>query len=96
MLPSSTDLTDRQREVYDYLRKFWQENSFPPTCRDIVEHFGFSGPTAAVCHLKALAKKGYIELTPKLSRGIRFTTMPEKQGIPFFPSLRALSDALQA
>ena len=96
MQPYLTELTDRQKEVYDYLRRFHSEHGYPPTYRDIVEHFGFSGPTAALCHLKALAKKGYIEVTPNLSRGIRFTGAAEPKGIPFFPSLRALSDALRA
>ncbi len=47
------------------------KTGMPPTRAEICDHFGFRSPTAAEDHLKALAKKGMIELIAGTSRGIR-------------------------
>lgn len=55
---------------------------FPPTRTDICEYFGFRSPTAAEDHLRALEKKGVIELISGTSRGIRVVESMEEDGIP--------------
>ena len=64
-------LTRRQQEIFDFIQSCIQEHGYPPTRLEIVHHFGFRSPTAAVDHLKALARKGVIHLDAHTSRGIR-------------------------
>jgi len=63
-------LTFRQREIYDYLKEFLKENGYPPTVREISKHFEISSPSAALKHLKAIEKKGYI-IRKNVSRGLQ-------------------------
>lgn len=64
-------LTKRQSEVMDCIRGFIAETGFPPTRAEIAAKLGFRSPNAAEEHLKALCKKGAIEMLPGASRGIR-------------------------
>ncbi|MCZ2720441.1 transcriptional repressor LexA [Marinomonas sp. 15G1-11] len=64
-------LTNRQSEVMDMIREFIAETGFPPTRAEIAKHLGFKSPNAAEEHLKALCKKGAIEILPGASRGLR-------------------------
>lgn len=54
-------LTDRQAEVLDYMWHFYQENDQPPTHEAICAFFNFSSPNAAQDHIKALARRGWLE-----------------------------------
>jgi repressor LexA len=63
-------LTKRQREIFDFILECMATNGAPPTRVEIAEHFGFKSPNAAEDHLKALDKKGHIELRSGTSRGI--------------------------
>ncbi len=63
-------LTQRQREVLDYIEQCMQIDGMPPTRAEIVSHFGFASPNAAQCHLRALAARGAIELRSGTARGI--------------------------
>ena len=67
------DLTARQQEILDLIRRHIEETGFPPTRMDICQALGFKSPNAAEEHLKALARKGVITLTSGASRGIRLT-----------------------
>ena len=62
-------LTDKQARVLEFLKDHARKQGYPPTMREIGEHFGFSFP-AAKGHLSALERKGYIKLEPGKSRGI--------------------------
>ncbi|HUP91329.1 MAG TPA: transcriptional repressor LexA [Solimonas sp.] len=64
-------LTARQTQILDFIRQHLIERGMPPTRADIVKAFGFRSPNAAEDHLRALARKGAIELLPGASRGIR-------------------------
>lgn len=64
-------LTERQSEILEFIRETLARRGFPPTRAEIVQAFGFRSPTAAEDHLRALARKGAIELMPGASRGIR-------------------------
>ncbi|MGC9212989.1 MAG: hypothetical protein ACP5F2_06005 [Athalassotoga sp.] len=64
------ELTQRQREIYDFIKEFLNRNGYPPTIREISDHFGFSSPSGALAHVEAIEKKGYIK-RDKASRGIK-------------------------
>jgi repressor LexA len=64
-------LTPRQQQILDLIRQHVRETGYPPTRAEIAEAFGFRSVTAAVDHLKALARHGVIELQQGASRGIR-------------------------
>ncbi len=64
-----TELTDKQRDIFNFLQKFTNENGYPPTVKEIMVHFQFASPTAVTTHLTALEKKGYVKKTGKRARG---------------------------
>lgn len=64
-------LTKRQSDVLETIRAFINETGFPPTRVEIAKRLGFRSPNAAEEHLKALCKKGAIEMLSGASRGIR-------------------------
>ena len=64
-------LTERQRRVLELLREFIATTGMPPTRAEIATALGFRSANAAEEHLRALARKGFIELVPGASRGIR-------------------------
>jgi repressor LexA len=55
-------LTARQAEVLKFIRKFLVKNYRTPYYREICTEFGWSNPSAVLCHLKGLVRKGRIEL----------------------------------
>ena len=61
-------LTDKQRSIFDFVRQKIYDG-MPPTQREISEHIGVSGK-AAYDHLQAIAKKGFIRLSPGKTRSI--------------------------
>lgn len=67
----ATKLTERQQQILDLIRHEIQRTGFPPTRAEIAKALGFKSANAAEDHLKALARKGAIELTAGASRGIR-------------------------
>ncbi len=64
-------LTARQQQVLDCIKASLEETGFPPTRAEIATELGFRSPNAAEEHLKALARKGAIEMMAGASRGIR-------------------------
>jgi len=74
------DLTPRQQEILRLIKDFAAERGMPPTRAEIAEALGFRSPNAAEEHLRALARKGAIELLPGSSRGIRLPAGEE--GLP--------------
>lgn len=76
-----TKLTNRQAEVLALIKSHIENTGFPPTRADIAREFGFKSANAAEEHLKALARKGAIEMIPGASRGIRIPH-DETAGIP--------------
>ena len=72
-------LTARQTQVLDLIKAYMVDYGYPPTRADIARELGFKSPNAAEEHLKALARKGAIEMIPGTSRGIRLV---RKDGLP--------------
>lgn len=77
------DLTLRQAEILALIQEYITDEGYPPTRMDIAGAFGFRSPNAAEEHLRALERKGYIELLPGSSRGIRVLEgETEPEGLP--------------
>ena len=64
-------LTDRQAEILRLVRELTEVSGYPPTRAEIAERMGFRSVNAAEQHLRALEKKGKIEIAEGASRGIR-------------------------
>jgi repressor LexA len=84
-------LTPRQAQILEFIRHATESDGYPPTLAEIAGHFGFRSHNAAVDHLKALARKGALELTEGASRGIRLTAEP---GLPLIGRVAAGSPIL--
>lgn len=83
-------LTNRQQQIFDLIKENISETGMPPTRAEIATFFGFKSANAAEEHLKALAKKGYIEMIPGTSRGIRLSEkLIEKEGLPLIGRVAA-------
>ena len=72
-------LTARQRQIVDWIRGYLDATGMPPTRAEIAAGLGFSTPSSAEDHLRAIARKGAIELLPGASRGLRLKDLP---GLP--------------
>ncbi len=81
-------LTPRQSQVLELIRQYIIDTGYPPTRADIAAELGFKSPNAAEEHLKALARKGAIEMIPGTSRGIRLPDV-EDSGIPLIGRVAA-------
>ena len=68
-------LTNRQQQVYDYLKDYHHKTGLMPSTREIQRHFDFASQTAAVSHLRALEKKGVIQ---KHAGKARALVLPEE------------------
>jgi len=64
-------LTERQAEILRLVRELTEVSGFPPTRAEIARSMGFRSVNAAEQHLRALEKKGVIEIMSGASRGIR-------------------------
>jgi repressor LexA len=69
-------LTDRQQNVYDFIRDKIINRGYGPTVREIGEKMDISSPNGVMCHLKALEKKGMIKRDANKSRAIELTESP--------------------
>lgn len=89
-------LTPRQEEVFRWIRTFQEKAGFPPTRAEIARGLGFRSANAAEEHVRALARKGTIELLPGASRGIRLASRAAApaQGIPVVGRVAAGSPIL--
>ena len=75
---SSKKPTQRQWEIFNFLRKIQNRQGVAPTYREIADHFGFKSPKAAMDHVRALEKKGYLRCHGGRSRGIELTSSERK------------------
>ena len=84
-------LTARQEQVLNVIRQYVADTGYPPTRADIARELGFKSANAAEEHLRALARKGAIEMIAGASRGIRLT---ESSGLPIVGRVAAGSPVL--
>lgn len=81
-------LTARQQQILDLIKRYLEESGYPPTRAEIAAELGFRSPNAAEEHLRALARKGVIEMTSGASRGIRLVE-EEQPGLPLIGRVAA-------
>ncbi len=85
------DLTQRQQQILELVQDVIDASGMPPTRAEIARKLGFKSANAAEDHLRALARKGMIELLPGAARGIRLTDPP---GLPVVGRVAAGSPLL--
>ena len=86
------ELTSRQAQILQLIREHVSSRGYPPTRAEICRIMGFRSPNAAEEHLKALARKGAIEMAPGASRGLRLKA--PAPGIPVVGRVAAGSPIL--
>jgi len=93
-----SNLTARQREVFEFIRDLITNRGYGPTVREIGDQFGISSPNGVMCHLKALEKKGLITREPNMSRAIQINEeYKEEKGMPLVGFIAAgnLTEAIE-
>jgi repressor LexA len=88
-------LTPRQSQILDMIQEFINETGMPPTRAEIARELGFKSANAAEEHLRALQRKGVLELVPGASRGIQLKdSLREQMGLPLVGRVAAGSPIL--
>ncbi|NIV18577.1 MAG: transcriptional repressor LexA [Woeseiaceae bacterium] len=88
-------LTPRQTQILEMIQDFIAETGMPPTRAEIARSLGFKSANAAEEHLRALQKKGVLELVPGASRGIQLKdSLREQMGLPLVGRVAAGSPIL--
>ena len=83
-------LTARQEQILNLIREAIDNTGFPPTRAEIARELGFKSANAAEEHLRALQRKGVIELRPGASRGIQLRdSLREQMGLPLIGRVAA-------
>jgi repressor LexA len=79
-----SELTVRQRRIFEFIRRHITEWGYGPTVREIAEAFDIASPNGVVCHLNALVNKGFIVRTARKSRSIELSPeyQEETRGLP--------------
>ena len=78
-----SELTPRQKQILSLIQRVIHDTGAPPTRAEIAREMGFKSVNAAEDHLKALERKGVLELVPGTSRGIRLKdSLREQMGLP--------------
>jgi repressor LexA len=75
-------LTDRQKEVLEFIQRSIDGRGYPPTLREIGEHMGIRSTNGVNDHLKALEKKGYLAREDLKSRALRPLKSVEGGAVP--------------
>jgi repressor LexA len=89
------ELTPRQSQILDMIQEFINETGMPPTRAEIARELGFKSANAAEEHLRALQRKGALELVPGASRGIQLKdSLREQMGLPLVGRVAAGSPIL--
>ena len=89
------ELTPRQKEILEMIQEFIGETGMPPTRAEIARALGFKSANAAEEHLRALQRKGVLELLPGASRGIQLKdSLRDQMGLPLVGRVAAGSPIL--
>ena len=84
------ELTARQAQILEWIREQIDATGMPPTRAEIARTLGFKSPNAAGAHLRALERKGVIDLIPGASRGIQLKDILREQlGLPLIGRVAA-------
>ncbi len=94
-MPDFTQLTERQREIYEFIREKIEARGYGPTVREIGKGFGIKSPNGVMCHLKALETKGIILRDKKHARAIQLVNhRPPSRTLPLVGKVAAGSPML--
>lgn len=89
-MPDFSRLTERQREIYEFIRSKIDSRGYGPTVREIGSAFEIRSPNGVMCHLKALEKKGLILREEHAARAIQLVGhRPPSYGLPFLGTVAA-------
>jgi len=89
------ELTPRQKQILEMIQEFISETGMPPTRAEIARQLGFKSANAAEEHLRALQRKGALELLPGASRGIQLKdSLRDQMGLPLVGRVAAGSPIL--
>src|SRR6516225_2768086 len=89
-MPDFSQLTERQREIYDFIREKIEGRGYGPTVREIGQAFEIKSPNGVMCHLKALEKKGLIKREGFSARAIQLIDHHfPSSGLPLLGSVAA-------
>jgi repressor LexA len=89
-MPDFSQLTPRQREIYDFIRSKIEGRGYGPTVREIGQNFDIKSPNGVMCHLKALEKKGLIVREGFSARAIQLVDhKPASAGLPMLGNVAA-------
>lgn len=85
-----SQLTERQREIYEFIRDKIESRGYGPTVREIGDGFDIKSPNGVMCHLKALEKKGLIIRDPRHARAMQLADHRRPmRGIPMLGQVAA-------
>lgn len=88
-------LTPRQSQILQMIQDFIAESGMPPTRAEIARELGFKSANAAEDHLRALQRKGVLDLIPGASRGIQLKdSLRDQLGLPLVGRVAAGSPIL--
>ncbi len=89
------ELTARQKQILELIQDFIYETGMPPTRAEIASELGFKSANAAEEHLRALQRKGVLDLMPGTSRGIQLKdSLRDQMGLPLIGRVAAGSPIL--
>jgi len=89
------ELTPRQKQILELIQDFIYETGMPPTRAEIARELGFKSANAAEEHLRALQRKGVLDLIPGTSRGIQLKdSLRDQMGLPLVGRVAAGSPIL--
>ncbi len=89
------ELTPRQKQILELIQDFIYETGMPPTRAEIAKELGFKSANAAEEHLRALQRKGVLDLIPGASRGIQLKdSLRDQMGLPLVGQVAAGSPIL--
>ena len=71
-------LTKRQAEVWVYVHEYREAHGYSPSVRDVTDRFRWVSTNATVSHYQAIARKGFMRLTPRINRSVVTIGDPEK------------------
>jgi repressor LexA len=89
-MPDFSQLTDRQKEIYQFIQEKIESRGYGPTVREIGEAFKIKSPNGVMCHLKALEKKELITRERHAARAIQLVAHRRPaEGLPFLGAVAA-------
>ncbi|MGB9599359.1 MAG: transcriptional repressor LexA [Myxococcota bacterium] len=65
------NLTEKQRNILDFINQHIIAEGHPPTLKEIAQHFGYASDNAVRTHLRLIHKKGYLKKEPNKARGLK-------------------------